>query len=239
MKCFYFFTSFLKVLSLLLVTEIALAAGSPWAVFKVSYRADGGEVLGGVAGTAFFAKNDLGYSAFHVLNNKIFEPAKPGYLVKIWLVHEGEKAVLVRPSDLQYQPTKDLTVISGLNSQIPKKHLFDFLPSSSLKALPLLRLTSMGFRANSDGPKLEWKQGSLEVSSVPNLDRIQSAGEILSHTNVSIQASDVKLNSVPSFHIDYLAVQGMSGGPVLVGNQVIAFNSFADPISRKTWAVSF
>lgn len=239
MKIFQFFKSYLLILSLLLAAESAVARGSAWAVFKVSHSQDGSEVLGGVAGTAFFVSNGLGYSAYHVLNSKIFEPIKPGHLVKIWLVHEGEKAILVRPLDLQYHSHKDLTLISGLNSQIPKKHLFDFVPTSKISFGPLLQLKSMGYRANSAGPKLEWKQGKLQIVDVPKLDRIDSAGGILAQTKVSIQANDVKLDSIPSFHIDYPAVQGMSGGPVLMGNQVIAFNSFADPTSRKTWAVSF
>lgn len=217
-----------------LVTFSASAQGSAYAVFKVSYSEAKGGAVGGVAGTAFFLSTKRASTAYHVLNPQSFIPA-PGYThTRVWLVHEGEKAIELKPTNVTYHADRDQTEIHFDHKVVAAQFVF-----KKSKAVPVSgEVESEGFPANSLGPQLTWVGQKIEITSVPHLERIKMKGTLLRQTKVSVKATDVNLDQTPSLQLSYKPVVGTSGGPVTMNGALVGFNSFADPNGRQTtWAV--
>lgn len=227
------------VFILTLVTEIgAVSKGSTprsYALFSVSYNTSGSEAEGGVAGTVFFVSPTQAITAYHVINASSFTP-NPGFeRRRLWLVHEGQRPIEIRPEHLSYDRLRDLTVIRIPRSeQVPKRLVFERAGLATLNA----DVTSEGFRAGSAGPILERRDSDLTVASVPRLERLFAVGKVVRRATVDLNAKDVTLRNSPGLELTYEPIKGMSGGPVLAAGKVIAMNSFADPRTfKRTWAL--
>jgi hypothetical protein len=211
-----------------------------FAVFVVSYIADGPQAavaVGGVAGTAFFADADRAITAYHVLQPKSFQP-QPGFTkAKVWLVHERHEAIEIEPHELEYQPDRDLSVIRLKGSKRVSRHfVFAASDSSQSSLVPASSLETEGFVAGTAGPVLEFKNGELEISHVPVLSRVRLSGQVLQQARVNLKSTDVNLNEAPCLKVSYRPVVGTSGGPVTANGRVVGMNSFADPGTREhTW----
>lgn len=230
----------LKHLSVLfvsiLVTIPALGSGSAYAVFKVSYNGSGGTVVGGVAGTAFFISRDQALSALHVINENTFKPVPGFQKARVWLVHEGEKALEIKPEDVRFMAGKDMSRIQFPRVVVPARQVFQAPVTGALK--PSDAVETEGFLAQSAGPVLVWKGSELAIESVPQLQRIRFHGKLLRQAVISLQALDVQLNQTPALELSYQPVVGTSGGPVTSRGRLIGLNSFANPETRQTtWAV--
>src|SRR5262245_51088951 len=70
-----------------------------FAVFSVAYKARGGEVRGGVGGTAFFVSPTTVITAYHVLQPATFQAAA-GEKKRTWLVRENFRPVELKPQYL-------------------------------------------------------------------------------------------------------------------------------------------
>ncbi len=206
-----------------------------YAVFVASYNSTNNEARGGVAGTAFFIAGTRAITAYHVLQPRSFQP-QPGFeRAQVWLVHEGEAAIELKPENLSYSQDRDITVIH-LEGAIPiaQKNIFATGNPGAVAGT----VETEGFVAGSVGPVLLRNGKDLMIDSVPSLERLALAGKILEQANVNLQASDIELKNSPSLQLSYRPVKGMSGGPVLANGKVIAMNSFADPRTfRQTWAM--
>jgi hypothetical protein len=228
------------ILSFLLAANSASGAAETapkaFAVFVASYNSAGNEVLGGVAGTLFFVTPTRAITAYHVLQAASFKPL-PGFRhVRVWLVHENEPAIELKPEYLTSRPDRDLTMV---NLPATKAVRADFVYASAARPAPAQTVESEGYIANSTGPALAWNGPLLEITAVPRLARLHLTGTLVRHALVNLDATDVKLNASPDMELSYRPVVGMSGGPVLAGGKVVAMNSFADPTTREhTWALT-
>lgn len=235
-----FIPAFIAAVLVMCVTEIALAqaetSAKSYAVFVASYNPAGGDVRGGVAGTAFFVSPKKAITAYHVLQEKSFQPL-PGYeKVRVWLVHENEAPIELRATDLKTRPGQDITEISFRDARQVRK---DFVFASAKTGAANGAVESEGFRAESAGPVLARVNGDIQVVAVPHLQRLVARGQLLRSVPVELKATDVNMNGVTCFEVSYQPVKGMSGGPLVSGGKVIGMNSFADPVSgARTWAVS-
>ena len=211
-----------------------------YAVFVAHYNSQTGQAQGGVAGTAFFVSGKKAITAYHVLQPSSFRPA-PGFdRVKIWLVHEDERPLELKATQINTSADRDMTEITLSREQSAPAEMI-YKTESPIAETKAVEVSTDGFYANSTGPKLRLNEKrDLEITSVPTLKRLSSHGTILLRTPVEIHAVDVNLGGIPCLKLSYQPVVGLSGGPVissLTGN-VIAMNSFADPTSRQqTWAV--
>jgi hypothetical protein len=236
MKAIALLKTFICSLILAQVTDLgAVSTGSTgrsFALFSVSYNSSGSEAQGGVCGTVFFISENQAVTAYHVINAESFKP-NPGFQKKrLWLVHEGEAPIEVKPEFLRSDRLRDLTMIR-LPSKIAKKFIFEQGP-----ALANAAVESEGFVASSTGPVLSRQGLDIAIVSVPRLQRVFAKGLVIRKINVDMKAIDVELDKSPSVQVSYAPIVGMSGGPVVSGGRVIAMNSFADPGTRKsTWAL--
>jgi hypothetical protein len=215
----------------------AYAQGSAYAVFKVSYSETGGDVVGGVGGTAFFISSKKAVTAYHVLNSESFKPA-PGFSkTRVWLVHENKLAIEILPSQVRFNAKNDITNIEFIKDQAESAVIFS--KKRELSGAFDDKIESEGFIANTAGPKMEWKDGRIEITAVPTLSRVHLKGSIIRKAVVDLRATDVTLVKTPTYQLTYGPIVGTSGGPVLIHNEIIGINSFADPTNRQsTWAVS-
>lgn len=216
-----------------LLSQYAIAQGSAYAVFKVSYNETGGEVVGGVAGSAFFVAPNRAVSAHHVLNATSFRPAEGFAKTRVWLVHEGETPIELFAPNVRTDSSKDITLIAFASPVSAK--VFTRAPASLRIGEPV---ASEGFRANSAGPLLFWNGPELEISSVPRLERLRAEGVLLRATAVSVQADDLQVRDARGMQVSYAPVVGMSGGPVLQNGMIVGFNSFANPDRATSWALA-
>ena len=207
-----------------------------FAIFSVSYNRLGQEVRGGVCGSAFFISPTRAITAYHVLQPASFKPQAGFERVRVWLVHEGERAIELKPEYLSYQADHDLTRIQLPSLQaVDAKYIF---PTTTSAPALSAEVETDGIRANTAGPVLKKIGQDFEVVSVPRLERLRAAGRLLRRTPVYLSAADVKLNGAIEFELSYQPVVGLSGGPVVSGGYVIAMNSFADPGGApRTWAL--
>jgi hypothetical protein len=215
------------------------ALGHPaktFAVFLAAFNSKTGAAQGGVAGTAFFVSKTSALTAYHVLQPKSFTPPEGFTSVQVWLVHEGERAIELHAENLKYQTDRDMTSIE-LNASNSVDRRFIFSTGSIAAVADDVRTD--GFLASSTGPSLKvGATGLLEIVDVPWLSRIRSEGKILRAIDVDLNAIDVHLSKSPCYQLSYEPIVGLSGGPVISGDRVIAMNSFADPGTRhETWAV--
>lgn len=227
--------AFIVFISYTAMPLFAHAAGSSYAVFKVSYSDTNKPVVGGVSGTAFFVSQNKAMTACHVLNEKSFEPA-PGFTKsRLWLVHENQKAIELFKSNVVTNCDRDETIIHFKQPVVASKFVFstqtEGFSSNS-------EFTTEGFIANTAGPEFAWENGQLEITSVPSLQRVTTKGTLIRNVKVDLKATDVTLVNTNSIQVSYKPIVGMSGGPVLINGKIVAFNSFADPETRNsTWAV--
>lgn len=225
-----------------LVTAVTVSAASQtetspkaFAVFVVSYNTGNDDAVGGVAGTAFFVAKDKAITAHHVLQAQSFRPA-PGFeKVRVWLVHEDQMPIELKLENVTSLPNQDMATIrlpSG--KSVAKKFVFDVQTATFASGV----VSTEGFRANSTGPLLAREGADVTIIGVPHLERLNSQGQLVRKAVVDLQATDVKLKSIPCLEMTYTPVRGLSGGPVLMNGKVVGMNSFADPSGApRTWAV--
>lgn len=236
--------SILSILAVVVLISCEAASATPlpspttpkaYAVFMASMDFKNQRFTGGVAGTAFFVSARKAITAFHVLKTQSFTPPSGFAKTQIWLVHENEPAIELRPSDLESRPDQDMTLIRLDESRrAPARLVFETAAIDT----PRAEVEAEGFRANSTGPILQLDQGSLRVTQVPHLERLAVHGEIQRQVRVDLKANDVRLKEVPCLQLSYRPVVGLSGGPVVSRGRVVGMNSFADPGTRQsTWAV--
>ncbi len=213
------------------------ASARTYAVFVAVFNRHTQEARGGIAGTAFFTSASHAITAYHVLQKASFRPQNAIETVQIWLVHENEAAIELKPEHLSEDASKDLTRISlGTDTKVPRRYIFELsqgTPASDVK--------TEGFLAHSIGPVLRINAGKLSIVSVPRLSRLHAHGLLERSSTIHLQANDVKLSGAPCLRLSYRPVVGLSGGPVIAANgKVIGMNSFADPTTRAhTWAIAF
>jgi Trypsin-like peptidase domain len=224
------------VIGLFLPVSAWSAPMKSFGVFIAAYNSSGSEARGGIAGTAFFVSPNRAITAFHVLKPTSLKPAGGFERIRIWLVHENEPAIEVRPEYLHYSEDKDLTEINFPSLKAKTKYVFESVRNATVGA----SVETEGFLANSVGPVLQRFGSDLEIISVPHLERMELRGNLTRTARVSLEASDIHLHEIPCLQADYTPIVGFSGGPVVYQGKVIGMNSFADPNSRKsTWAVAF
>ena len=235
----HFSAVYLLVTSLFIAdarSSAAAAAPRSYAVFVAFYNSSNNEARGGVAGTAFFISGTRAITAFHVLQPKSFQGI-PGFeRVRVWLVHEGEAAIELKPENISCNEERDLTEIQlqGQN-QVSQENIF----ATGKMDISVEAVETEGFVAGSTGPVLVRDGKDLVISSVPKLERLSMVGKVLAQANINMRATDVNLKNSASLQLSYQPVKGMSGGPVLSNGKVIAMNSFADPRTfQQTWALS-
>lgn len=208
-----------------------------YAVFVAAYDSSTGRARGGVAGTAFFISPDKAITAFHVLQAESFRARSTRERVQIWLVHEGEPAIELLPSEITEFRERDLSTIQlPTGKHAPTRHVFELAKATVSPG----RIRTEGFLANSIGPLLQIAGDHLEIKAVPLLNRLDGQGDLEGESRVNLESNDVNLNEIPCLHLTYRPIVGLSGGPVL-GNdgKVIGMNSFADPRDRaSTWAIA-
>lgn len=216
--------------------------GSAYAVFKVSYSPQNPElgVQGGVAGTAFFVTSKIAFTAYHVINAQLFNPA-PGFKkARIWLVHENQPAIEIFRTQIQENPDSDFSKITFQKEvTIPVQHIFETEnPKKEIENFNKNLVISEGYKANSAGPVLAWINGDLEIQAVHKLEKIIQSGLVLQNTRVSLASADVNLKNQKTVQLTTKPIVGTSGGPVIINGRVKAFNSFANPNDRlSTWAI--
>ncbi len=227
----------IALLLLFRVTEIGAVSGGStarsFALFMVSYNAQGAEAEGGVAGTVFFISPNQAVTAYHVINEKSFAPNQGFQKKRLWLVHEGHAPIEVKPEFLKTDRLRDLTLIR-IPKAVAKRYVFD----TQAAAAPNMAVESEGFVASSAGPVLERRGADLAIVAVPRLHRVFAKGLVIRKAPVDLKAQDVELSNSPSLELTYEPIKGMSGGPVVSGGKVVAMNSFADPQTfKRTWAL--
>lgn len=220
------------------VTENVLAQaetkGKAFAVFTVSYNRAGGEVRGGVAGTAFFVEGGKALTAYHVLQPASFKPQAGFEKVRVWLVHEDHSPIELRADEMSYHAERDQTWIRLKGDRaVRPEFVFPMKKRSLAVAAPV---ETEGFVAETAGPVLAWRGNDLVITSVPHLTRLHFRGELVQRARVDLEADDVKLKGAPCLKVSYRPVRGISGGPVIAGGEVVGMNSFADPGGfTQTW----
>jgi hypothetical protein len=221
------------------IETVEAPAGKTFAVFVAAYNPLTGQARGGVAGTAFFISKNKAITAYHVLQAQSFVPPEGFTQVQVWLVHENEAAIELNFKNLSPHKEIDLTFINlNQTTSIAEKYILKVGHENSPEMRPAVH--TEGFLANSVGPLLKRGAGQrLEITSVPKLVRLRANGALLQSRLVNLQASDVRLHESACYQLSYQPVVGLSGGPVLDGDEVIAMNSFADPNTRgQTWAIN-
>lgn len=214
------------------------AIAKSYAVFIASYNVRTHEAHGGVAGTAFFTSQSRAITAYHVLQPLSWATtgATGEEQRQIWLVHEGEPAIELKPENMRYKAQSDLSYIElGETRSVSKRYVF----AVDENAPGTVGVATEGFEANSAGPTLALENNHLRITAVPRLKRIHAEGALLKEVRVNLHANDVHLEGTPCFRLSYRPIVGMSGGPVIAkSGKVIGVNSFADPQTRaQTWAV--
>jgi hypothetical protein len=212
-----------------------------YAVFVARYNINNTEVLGGVAGTAFFISPTKAITAFHVLQNKSFALSSISERVRVWLVHEGRSAIELNQENLQEHKDLDLTVINFNSIKMVGDR--DIYPLA--KAIPAyapfmltLEVESNGFIEGSTGPVLFRNGPDLFLMAVPNLQRIKTRGHLLRFATFYLTSADVTLKNALCLQVSYVPILGLSGGPVLINGQVVGMNLFSDVSKKSSWALS-
>lgn len=207
-----------------------------FAVFVANYNDTGSDVVGGVAGTAFFTSTSKALTAYHVLQKGSFKPRQGYQKVRIWLVHEGQPAIELKATMLKETPDRDLVEIDFPKQAVNSEFVFSRISKRESLETPQVEVITEGFLANSTGPVLAREGKDIVIQSVPRLQRLIQHGQLLRMAKVELRASDVNLKSAPCLQVSYKPVVGISGGPVLLNGQLIGMNSFADPSGQSSWA---
>lgn len=233
--------SFLAVSVLVSPTSL-LHAGNPpiakaYAVFLISYNRHTDQVIGGVAGTAFFVSDRKAITAFHVLRPESFTPEAGYEFRRVYLLHEGAPPIALNATEVTFQPDRDQSEIELPTTKRADPRYIFTKADRSLASGPVL---TEGFLANTAGPELARVDGHITVTRVRKLARARLTGDLVRRATVTLAASDVSLRDVPCLQLSYRPIVGFSGGPVMdLDGRVLGMNSFAEPSTQaRTWAVS-
>lgn len=210
-----------------------------FAVFKASYNETGGNVEGGLAGTAFFISTRKALSAEHVLTPGLFRP-NPGFRhVQVWLMNETGGVFEVTESQVRRHSGKDLAEINFQQDVVADKYVFPLAKKAPALSQPT---SSEGYQAGTADARLEWAGPRLRISQVLAQVQHTRQGQILQMAKVDLNATDVQLSQADCFHVSAPSMVGMSGGPTLADGQVIGVNSFGYPVDAmkkdSTWVIS-
>lgn len=225
------------------MTQNETKPAKSFAVFVARYNAHNDVAVGGVAGTAFFINSKTAITAYHVLKSSSFETSSDFSKVRIWLVHENRPAIEVQKKHLREMKDQDMTVLefseAGL---VAADEIYSLAPEWKSSWQPSLKkngaeVETEGFVASSTGPVLARQGTELVIVKVPRLERIHSKGQLLQVARVDLVAADVNLKKADGLQVSFQPTVGLSGGPLLIDQQVVGMNSFADPSRISTWAL--
>ena len=213
--------------------------GTLFGVFKASYgpiKSQLPPAVGGICGTAFFIAPQSALSAHHVLSPNLFIP-NPGYThVQVWLANGHDAPLEINPEQLEFHPEVDATLVKFKAPVVNDRLVFELALT-----LPLSHdsVTLLGFHLGSGAPKLEWKNGKLALLSLSDLTKDERSGPIENIIPVTIQAEDIQMHNIVTFHLAVGARVGMSGGPTLLHGRVIGLNSFGLPANQEVKTESY
>jgi hypothetical protein len=212
-----------------------------FAVYKASYNERGNksgksDVVGGICGTAFFISDHEALSAGHVINPGLFSPNSGYARAQVWLVSETGGVIEIHEEQVRSLPDVDAALIRFEKSVVSQSYVFEIAADTP----PVNTAASMvGYRLGSGQPALAWEGDRLRLSRVLNLEKEERSGDIEALVNLSISASDVKLNNIHTLKFSAGSRVGMSGGPTLVAGKVVGLNSLGFPVDQEIKRESF
>jgi hypothetical protein len=199
---------------------------SVFAVVKISYNQPGETpVTGGICGTAFLINDSTAMTSNHVLNCDNFKPNPDFKFAQYWLIKRASQIVIPLNKDY-FESFEDIetTLIS-----LPEKLESNFnLIKQSINLND--SVFNFGHISNMPITKAHWENNYLVIDEY-NLTKSKSdrSGIIKEIKKVSINAPDVKLNDMTIIQPSFKANIGMSGGPLIRGDDLIGLMSFGLP----------
>lgn len=208
-------------------------------ILKLSYNQAGiSDVVGGICGSCFFIDGERVVTANHVINKKEFVPNIGYSNCQFWIIIEPNIIIEINKQNIFDYPEIDTTLIN-LEKEISIK--FRGISKSIIKENELC--FNEGFIAESM-PELNvnWQNNKLNISTCNyNKTDILGEGYIKSLKQLTVDASDMKLDNVDVYETSYGGIKGMSGGPLILkkSNEIIGLMSIGLPQNKKEKEVLF
>ena len=214
-----------------------------FAILKLSYNQPGDSSLtGGLCGSGFFVDSSMAITAHHVLNDATFMPNAGFRHTLLWLIPRSGATCRIERSSVTLYPEIDTTVIRFPNS-LSNVWIYEFGVGSLTDGMPVRGIGHVGNSMPS--VDAEWQGIELLVRSanLAGLTRDES-GHVKRSVIFDINANDIKMQGVRGFELSFGSQVGMSGGPVVDGDngRVLGMLSIGLPpdsnVKTETFAVS-
>jgi hypothetical protein len=175
------------------------------------------DATGGFLGSAFFVNDNVALSAYHVLNEKTFNPDLHHTDSQIWLVSKSGVSHEIELIMMEFHPKLDLTIVRFKTKQnnVQKLELnTDFTLKTEIfnEGFPDFGPPNVKFEVAQiigKGPGLRIISADLKSALFKKLDYVKSISK------ETVNKNDIKLNNVEIIRTSYGGKKGMSGSPLI------------------------
>lgn len=204
-----------------------------FAILKLSYNTPGETpVSGGICGTAFLINNKTILTVNHGWN-EFTEPNKGFKYVQLWLLKRGKEKIIIpfENATFKHFPDIDTTIIT-IKQPLATTEKIDIQNNSPSIGDAVYGLGHVG----SSMPKINssWQNNALKIHdySFLNNNKSDKTGLIIAiEQKTTPPKSDVKIRNILTIEPSFVAVKGMSGGPLISkkNNKLVGLMSFGLP----------